>query len=196
MQSRSSEKNSVFLYMLPQYGIDVFLQQAPAYKNKRIGLITNNAATTNQGIMSRVALLQHGFNLVKLFSPEHGIGTNGADGVAQQNNNDSITGLPVISLYGDQLAPHANDLDDLDLIVFDIPDVGCRFYTYLWTMTYVMEACAANQKPLLILDRPNPIGNDLEHAEGPFLDEATCTSFIGRWSIPVKHCCTLGELAR
>jgi uncharacterized protein YbbC (DUF1343 family) len=91
--------------------------------------------------------------------------------------------------------PTEEDLKDIDIVLFDIPDVGCRFYTYLWTMTYVMEACAKNNKPLIILDRPNPIGGNLEMAEGPMLDEKTCTSFIGRWSIPIRHSCTFGELA-
>jgi uncharacterized protein YbbC (DUF1343 family) len=81
------------------------------------------------------------------------------------------------------------------MVLFDIPDVGCRFYTYLWTMTYVMEACALHNKPLVILDRPNPIGADIDKAEGPTLDEKYCSSFIGRWNIPVRHSCTLGELA-
>lgn len=178
-----------------QYGIDSILQQAHIYKHKRIALVTNNAATTFSGELSRVALLNSGFNLVKLFSPEHGITTAGEDGAYQQNITDSVTGLPVISLYADKTAPSTEDLQNIDLVLFDIPDVGCRYYTYLWTMTYVMEACAASQKSFVLLDRPNPIGAELSKAEGPFLDEQTCSSFIGRWNIPVKHCCTLGELA-
>jgi len=177
------------------YGIDIFLQQAAVYKNKRIGFVTNDAAVTSRGTLSRLALLQCGFTIVKLFSPEHGISRSGDDGAAQQNHTDAVTRLPVISLYGTTLAPAAADLEDIDIMVFDIPDVGCRFYTYLWTMTYVMEACAQYHKPLIILDRPNPTGALLENAEGPFLDEAHCASFIGRWNIPVTHCCTLGELA-
>jgi uncharacterized protein YbbC (DUF1343 family) len=91
--------------------------------------------------------------------------------------------------------PAEEDLKDIDIVLFDIPDVGCRFYTYLWTMTYVMEACAKYNKQLIILDRPNPISGNLEMAEGPMLDEKECSSFIGRWSVPVRHACTLGELA-
>jgi uncharacterized protein YbbC (DUF1343 family) len=101
----------------------------------------------------------------------------------------------VISLYSEKLGPSQEDLQDVDLVLFDIPDVGCRFYTYLWTMTHVMEACASFNKPFMILDRPNPIGAILENAEGPMLDETCCASFIGRWNMPVKHACTLGELA-
>lgn len=179
-----------------QYGIDTFLQRVDDFKNKRIGLVTNNAATTSTGILSRVALLNEGFLITKLFSPEHGITCKGIDGEAQYNQTDILTQLPVISLYGEKLAPGKEDLSDIDLVLFDIPDIGCRFYTYLWTMTYIMEACAQYQIPLIILDRPSPIGAILNLAEGPLLDEKYCSSFIGRWSIPVTHSCTLGELAQ
>jgi uncharacterized protein YbbC (DUF1343 family) len=178
-----------------QSGIDVFLEKAGAFNNKKIALVTNNAATTSTGKLGRVALLEAGLNIIKLFSPEHGLNRNAPDGEAQFNCIDEITGLPVISLYGEKMSPSEEDLYDIDLVVFDIPDVGCRFYTYLWTMTRVMEACAENNKPLLVLDRPNPAGIDIAMAEGPMLDEKNCSSFIGRWSIPVKHCCTMGELA-
>lgn len=177
------------------YGIDIFLPKASAYKNKRIGLVTNNAATTSDAELSRLALIKEGFNLVKLFSPEHGLNVKGADGSFQENSVDQITGLPIISLYGKDLVPSEKDLSDIDIILFDIPDVGARFYTYLWTMTYVMEACSLFGKPLIILDRPNPISGNLELAEGPMLDEENCSSFIGRWKIPIRHSCTLGELA-
>jgi uncharacterized protein YbbC (DUF1343 family) len=176
-------------------GIEVFLQAPGINKNLRLALVTNDAARTSTGILSRVALVKNGFNLVKIFSPEHGISVKGEDGVTQKNETDTETGLPVLSLYSDKLAPAEEDLFGIDLLLFDIPDVGCRFYTYLWTMTHVLEACARFNKPLIILDRPNPIGGDLNFAEGPMLDEENCASFIGRWSIPVRHCCTLGELA-
>ncbi|HEX4956639.1 MAG TPA: DUF1343 domain-containing protein [Lacibacter sp.] len=176
-------------------GIDNFLQQHTGRKQLRLALVTNNAATTASGQRTYVALQQHSFNLIKLFSPEHGITTMGDDGAPQYNSTDAATGLPVISLYGNQLAPGEEDLKDIDAVLFDIPDVGCRFYTYLWTMTHVMEACAQFNKPLILLDRPNPIGALLQQAEGPFLEEQHCSSFIGRWNIPLKHACTLGELA-
>lgn len=176
-------------------GIDIFLQRSELFKNHRLGLVTNNAAFTSEHLLSRLALLTNGFNLVKIFSPEHGISVKGEDGVYQNHSTDVKTDLPVISLYGDRLMPTEEDLTGTDVILFDIPDVGCRFYTYLWTMTYVMEACARYNKQLIVLDRPNPIGGDLSKAEGPMLDEVNCTSFIGRWSIPIRHSCTLGELA-
>jgi uncharacterized protein YbbC (DUF1343 family) len=176
-------------------GIDQLLPQQAFYTEKRIGLVCNNASLTADGTPTRLALLQNNFRLVKLFSPEHGLDATGEDGKYQRDGIDSLTSLPIISLYGDRMAPREEDLADIDLVLFDIPDVGCRFYTYLWTMTHVMESCAAFNTPLLILDRPNPIGGNLLDAEGPMLDEAHCTSFIGRWQIPIRHCCTLGELA-
>mgnify|MGYP001423337244 CR=1 FL=1 len=176
------------------FGIDHFLLQKHEFGYRKIALVTNDVALTSQNELTRSALLNKGFNIIKLFSPEHGIAAKGIDGAFQDNTIDAVTALPVISLYGDHLMPGEEDLADVDLVLFDIPDVGCRFYTYLWTMTYVMEACALYDKPLIILDRPNPIGGDMKKAEGPMLDES-CSSFIGRWSIPIRHCCTLGELA-
>ncbi len=178
------------------FGIDIFLAQSHLYKNYRIGLVANNAAVTSLGELSRVALLKAGFTITKLFSPEHGLTTKGADGSFQKNSIDPVTGLPVISLYGEKLKPSENDLTGLDIIVFDIPDVGARFYTYLWSLTCIMEACAESRKPLIILDRPNPLSGNLLLAEGPMLDEKNCSSFIGRWGIPIRHCCTYGELAK
>jgi uncharacterized protein YbbC (DUF1343 family) len=177
------------------FGIDCLLLQKKKFPHSRIALVTNNAATTSNGELSRIALLKAGFSITKLFSPEHGLTVKGEDGVYQPNSIDSLTQLPIISLYGDHLMPTAEDMSDIDMILFDIPDVGCRFYTYLWTITFVMEACALHNKPLIILDRPNPIGGNIDKAEGPMLDEKNCSSFIGRWNIPVRHSCTLGELA-
>lgn len=176
------------------FGIDEIMNQNPAWKTKRIGLVTSDAATTNTGILSRTALLQAGFNIVCLFSPEHGISAKAQDGEAQQNGIDEITGLPIISLYGTKCMPSALDLENIDIVLFDIPDIGARFYTYLWTLTYVLEACALNHKQLIVLDRPNPVSGNFDSSEGPFLEDKS-SSFIGRWNIPIKHSCTLGELA-
>ncbi len=176
------------------FGIDQLLLSNPSWKHQRIALVTNEAATTHKGIASRKALQDAGYNLVKLFSPEHGLSAKGADGEAIHDGIDELTDLPIISLYGAKLAPTAADLANIDLVIFDIPDVGVRFYTYLWTMTYVMESCALHKKKLVIFDRPNPISGNMHLVEGPFLDNLT-NSFIGRWSIPLRHSCTLGELA-
>ena len=177
------------------FGVDHFLQRADKFSHLQFALVTNDAATTSDGTLSRIDLLRKGIKLTKLFSPEHGLTAQGEDGSFQTNITDIATGLPVISLYGDRLKPSGEDLADIDAVLFDIPDIGCRFYTYLWTMTYIMEACAEFNKPLFILDRPNPLSGDLNLIEGPMLDEANCSSFIGRWSIPVRHSCSLGELA-
>ncbi len=176
------------------FGTDILLQQTPVWKTASIGLVTNHAATTNTLQPSRKALLDAGFNIVTLFSPEHGLDVTGADGQAMKDGTDALTGLPVISLYGSKLAPSHEDLTGIDLLLFDIPDIGSRFYTYLWTMTYVMEAAANNNKTLIILDRPNPVSGDLSLVEGPMLNTANA-SFIGRWPMPVRHSCTFGELA-
>jgi uncharacterized protein YbbC (DUF1343 family) len=176
------------------FGIDEIIHQNPAWKTKQIGLVTSDAATTNTGILSRTALVQAGFNIVCLFSPEHGISAKAPDGEAQQNGMDKITDLPIISLYGNKYMPTAQDLENIDIVLFDIPDIGARFYTYLWTLTYVLEACATNHKQLIVLDRPNPVSGNFDSSEGPFLEDES-SSFIGRWNIPIKHSSTLGELA-
>ena len=177
-----------------KFGIDVLIADHPDWKTKKIGLVTNAAAKTNQNQSVYLALLTAGFNVTKLFSPEHGFDTKGADGARIPNETDSFSKLPIVSLYGDKLSPSPEDLADLDLILFDIPDVGVRFYTYLWTLTYVLEACKRENKTLVVLDRPNPLSGNLALSEGPALNQ-TCASFIGRWNIPLKHSCTLGELA-
>lgn len=176
------------------FGIDNLLQSEIPWKTQRLGLVTNQAATTRDLTASRKALLDAGFNIVTLFSPEHGLDALGADGKPMPDGTDALTGLPIISLYGEKLQPTAEDLAGVDALVFDIPDIGARFYTYLWTLTYIMEAAAAHHKPLYILDRPNPVSGLLSLAEGPLL-EANTASFIGRWPIPVRHSCTYGELA-
>ncbi|WP_113636135.1 exo-beta-N-acetylmuramidase NamZ family protein [Nubsella zeaxanthinifaciens] len=176
-----------------QFGIDVLLESA-TFKNLRIGLVCNEASVTNTGLHSRLALLNAGFSVVKLFAPEHGFNTKGDDGAFIHDCIDSATQLPIVSLYGEKLAPNESDLATIDLVIIDLPDIGSRFYTYLWTMTYVMEACANYGKNVLILDRPNPIASEFEFAEGPILEPAN-SSFIGRFTIPIKHNCTLAELA-
>ena len=177
-----------------QFGVDAIIEANPSWKTKRIGLLTNDAARTNKGLLSRQALLQNGFNIILLFSPEHGITTKGADGASMHDGKDPVTGLPIISLYGEKFSPSAQDLQNIDILLFDIPDAGTRFYTYLWSMTYWIEAAAQYNKQVIILDRPNPLGGNFSLAEGPMLHELA-SSFVGRFSIPVKHQCTLGELA-
>lgn len=176
-----------------EFGIDIFLNN-PIYKDLRIALVCNLASITSDNIHSRFALLNSGFNLVKLFAPEHGFDTAGDDGAFINHQIDVSTQLPIISLYSEKLAPSKEDLEDIDLIIIDLPDIGVRFYTYLWTMSYILESCEKQQKKVLLLDRPNPLAQSIDLVEGPLLDNQ-CTSFIGRFPIPVTHQATFGELA-
>lgn len=183
-----------------RYGIDMLLSGLiNTLKGKRMGMVTNDAATTGVAysrlMPSRVAMQRAGIPPVVLFAPEHGIGAAAVDGAVIEDEIDPLTGIPVRSLYGDRFRPGAEQLADLDLLLFDIPDVGVRFYTYIWTLSYVMETCQETGTPLWVLDRPNPIGGNLGDAEGPMLDPAI-SSFVGRWNIPVRHSLTVGELAR
>jgi uncharacterized protein YbbC (DUF1343 family) len=180
--------------MALQFGVDTLLLNDPIWKKDRIAMLTNDAARTSSGVISRLALKAAGFNITTIFSPEHGIHTIGADGALIQDGIDHKTGLPIISLYGEKYMPSADDMKDIDILLFDVPDAGTRFYTYLWSMSYWIEAAAKYNKQVIILDRPNPLGGNLALSEGPMLDESI-TSFIGRFNIPVKHQCTLGELA-
>lgn len=163
----------------------------------RVGLITNDAArlATDVTQRSRVALRNAGLPLVRLFGPEHGLSGVAADGAAVRDDIDVLTGLPVLSLYGERMRPAPESLHDLDALLFDIPDVGARFYTFTWTLFHALAASADVGVPLIILDRPNPLGGDLSLAEGPLLD-LTYRSFLGEDPIPIRHQLTLGELAR
>lgn len=181
--------------MSVELGIDVFLTQKEKYSGCRFGLVTNQAAVTKDYIPTRLALVQAGFSVVRLFSPEHGLDAVGEDGRLVKNGKDELTGLPIVSLYGNKLAPDSADLKDIDVLLLDLPDIGCRFYTYLWTMTHVLEACAQNNKRLIILDRPNPLSGNSNLIEGPILQKE-CASFIGRWELPLRHAYTFGELAK
>jgi uncharacterized protein YbbC (DUF1343 family) len=181
-----------------RYGVDVLIRQPSRWAHwQRVGLVTNDAArcASNPTRRSRVAMLEAGVPLYRLFGPEHGLGAVAEDGAAVPDGKDVLTGLPVVSLYGEQLRPSRAQMADLDVVLFDIPDVGARFYTYAWTLFHLLHACAEYGVPLVVLDRPNPLGGVLEAAEGPLLEEA-CRSFVGNDTIPVRHALTLGELAR
>jgi uncharacterized protein YbbC (DUF1343 family) len=179
------------------FGIDQLLDETGLVEG-RVGLVTNDAArmARDSAMRSRVALQQAGFNLVRLFSPEHGLGASAADGATVAGGRDPLTDLPVVSLYGEHLRPATETLTDLDAVIFDLPDIGARFYTYIWTMSHVLEACAEAGVQFIVLDRPNPLGGELAAAEGPMLDTGRFSSFVGRASIPIRHSLTVGELAR
>ncbi len=137
-------------------------------------------------------LISRGMNVVKIFAPEHGFRGRADAGAHVDDEKDSTTGLSIISLYGDNKKPRKNQLDNVDIVVYDIQDVGVRFYTYISTLQYVMEACADNDKPLLVLDRPNPNGF---YIAGPVLDTAM-RSFVGMQRIPLVYGMTPGEYAQ
>jgi uncharacterized protein YbbC (DUF1343 family) len=181
-----------------RFGVDVLLGHRERWRRwTRVALVTNDAArlAAAPAARSREALAAAGLPLVRLFGPEHGLGAAAADGAAVADAVDPCTGLPVVSLYGSRMRPTPAQLADLDAVLFDIPDVGARFYTYAWTLWHVLHACADAAVPLVVLDRPNPLGGDLSSAEGPLLD-AACRSFIGEDDIPVRHSLTIGELGR
>lgn len=138
------------------------------------------------------SLLSRGVQIVKIFGPEHGFRGNASNGDKVADEVDAKTGIPVISLYGKNNKPTPEQLADIDVLIFDIQDVGCRFYTYINTLDHVMEACAKNNKELLILDRPNPNGYLVD---GPILDDHL-HSGIGMHKIPIAHGMTMAEFAQ
>lgn len=163
-------------------------------KGKNVGMVINQTSVIGKShILSVDSLLRLNIAIKKIFGPEHGFRGNASNGSAVNNSIDQKSGLPVISLYGNKhYKPSPEDLNGLDLVVFDIQDVGARFYTYLSTLQYVMEACAENDIELMILDRPNPNGF---YVDGPVLDTAY-RSFVGLNQIPIVHGLTIAEYAQ
>ena len=162
----------------------------PLLKGKKIGIVANSSSAV--GTINIVDfLIQKGFEVQRIFSPEHGFRLNAEAGQTLAGGIDSATGIPVVSLYGSQRKPNVSDLKSLDIVLFDIQDVGVRFYTYISTLSYVMEACAENNIPLILLDRPNPNGF---YIDGPIL-EPEFKSFVGLHPVPVVYGMTIGEYA-
>jgi uncharacterized protein YbbC (DUF1343 family) len=159
-------------------------------QGKKVGLTANHTARVGNRHLLDI-LLENSVDVVKIYAPEHGFRGIAGAGEAVEQSKDEATGIPVISLYGDNKKPTPEQVTGIDYMVFDMQDVGTRFYTYLSTMHYVMEACAENGIPLFVLDRPNPNGF---YIDGPVL-ETSCKSFVGMHRIPVVHGMTLGELA-
>lgn len=163
----------------------------PSLKGKNIGLVVNQ--TSMIGSVHLVdSLLVLGVNVKKIFAPEHGFRGNADAGEKISDSKDPKTGIQIISIYGSKKAPDKVDFDGIDLLIFDIQDVGTRFYTYISTLHYVMISCADNKIPLMIFDRPNPNGH---FVDGPVLDLAY-QSFVGMHPIPVVHGMTIGEYAK
>ena len=159
-------------------------------QGKRIGLVAHASSYINETHLVD-SMLSLDMNLVKVFAPEHGFRGTASAGAKIEDEKDPKTGLPIISLYGSNKKPKAEQLKDIDIMLFDLQDVGVRFYTYLSTLHYVMQACAENNIPLIILDRPNPNGY---YTPGPIL-RPEYASFVGMHPIPVVHGNTLGEMA-
>lgn len=165
-------------------------------EGQRVGLVTNPTGVDrdlNHAVDLLIDAEEAGdFEVTALYGPEHGVRGGAEAGEYVESYTDERTGLPVYSLYGPTQKPSPEMLDGVDVLLFDIQDIGARFYTYIWTMYYVMEAAAEEGKELIILDRPNPLG---DHMDGPVL-ETELSSFVGLKEIPLQHGLTVGELAR
>ncbi len=167
--------------------LDMFV---PKLQNKKVALLVNHTSRIG-GTHLVDTLLSLGIDLVKIFSPEHGFRGDAADGERIKDGTDTKTNLPIISLYGSAKKPTKEQLDDVDVVIFDIQDVGVRFYTFVSSLYYMMEACGENNKTVMVLDRPNPNGS---YVDGPIL-EPEFESFVGLIAIPIVHGMTVGELA-
>jgi uncharacterized protein YbbC (DUF1343 family) len=176
-------------------GVEVLLKdKIDLIKGKRVGLITNPTGV-DQDLNSIVDLFNknENFELTALYGPEHGVRGSAPAGAYVESYIDEKTGLPVYSLYGKTQKPSPEMLENVDVLVFDIQDVGARFYTYIYTMALAMEAAKEQNIPFIVLDRPNPISG--AKVEGPIL-ESKYSSFVGKYAIPVRHGMTVGELAQ
>ncbi|MFC4263763.1 exo-beta-N-acetylmuramidase NamZ domain-containing protein [Ferruginibacter yonginensis] len=167
--------------------IDIWL---PYLKGKAVAVFANQTSVIGKTHLVD-SLIKRGVKIVKIFGPEHGFRGKADAGEHVQDGIDTKTGLPVISLYGDHKKPTPSDLKDVDIVIFDIQDVGVRFYTFISSLEYVVEACIENHKPLLILDRPNPNGF---YVDGPVLKPAF-KSFVGMQQVPIVYGMTIGEYA-
>ena len=175
-------------------GIEKTNKYIPALQNKKIAVVSNHTSKfykTKSKTHLVDSLLRRGINISKVFAPEHGFRGDSDAGEKIINSVDSKTGIPIISLYGNQKKPSEKDLKNIDVIIFDIQDVGARFYTYLSTLHYVMESCAENNIELIVLDRPNPNGH---YIDGPVMERES-TSFVGLHPVPIVYGMTIGEYA-
>jgi uncharacterized protein YbbC (DUF1343 family) len=161
-------------------------------KNKRVAVVANPTSLVGKTHLVDT-LITSGIQLKKIFAPEHGFRGEAGNGDHVSNGIDKKTNLPIFSLYGSHTRPTAEMLADVDVIVFDIQDVGVRFYTFLATMQEVMEAAVISKKAVVVLDRPNPNGY---YIDGPVMKDPKLYSFVGQLPIPIVHGCTLGELAK
>ena len=186
---KTTEQNKKVVVKL---GIDLIDENLELFKDKRVGLITN-ATGVDSNFKSTIDILNEKVNLVALFAPEHGIRGAAQAGDSIGNEIDQVTGLTVYSLYGATSSPTKEMLDKVDIMCIDIQDVGARFYTYIYTMSRAMEACAKNNKKFIVFDRPNPVSGD--KYEGNIL-EMNYSSGIGKYPILQRHGLTIGEIAK
>jgi len=176
-------------------GADNYQQYLPLLKNKKVGVLTNQSGLINENnsVIHLVDfLIKNKIEVEKIYAPEHGFRGTADAGELIKDGKDSKTGIPIISLYGKNKKPTKEQLKDIDVIVFDLQDVGTRFYTYISSLHYLMEACAENNIEVIVLDRPNPNGAIID---GPVLD-MKFKSFVGMHPIPVLHGMTIGEYAQ
>ncbi|BDU25244.1 DUF1343 domain-containing protein [Flavobacterium sp. GSB-24] len=170
-------------------GADNFEKYIPLLKDKKVGIVTNQTGILSNKKHLVDFLLEKKINIKTIFAPEHGFRGTADAGEHVVDGKDAKTGLSIVSLYGENRKPKKEQLAAIDVLVFDLQDVGARFYTYISSLHYVMEACAENNIPLIILDRPNPNGSIVD---GPIL-EKEFTSFVGMHAIPILHGMTIGE---
>ncbi len=175
-------------------GLEVLLENPKLLQGKRVGVITNPTGINRNGQSIIDLFYDHKeINLTAIFAPEHGFRGDKDAGEGVADYVDSQTGLPVFSLYGKTLKPTREMLNQIDVLIFDIQDIGARFYTYIYTMANAMEACASFGKEFMVLDRPNPLGG--HKVAGPIL-EMSFASFVGKYPLPITHGMTVGELAK
>jgi uncharacterized protein YbbC (DUF1343 family) len=175
-----------------QTGADNYTVYLPLLKNKKIGIVTNQTGILTNKTHLVDFLLEQKIDIQKIFAPEHGFRGTADAGEHVVDGKDTKTGLPIISLYGSNKKPKPEQLAGIDVLVFDLQDVGARFYTYISSLHYIMEACAENNIPLIVLDRPNPNGGIVD---GPVLEKEN-SSFVGMHTIPALHGMTIGEYAK
>ncbi|MEM1406433.1 MAG: DUF1343 domain-containing protein, partial [Bacteroidota bacterium] len=185
--ARSQESNSGKLMV----GAEQPERYLPLLLDKKVAVVANHSALVGQIHLVDV-LLEKNITVAKVMAPEHGFRGDKSDGADISDGKDAKTGLPIVSIYGKTKKPSKEMLEGVDVVVFDIQDVGVRFFTYISTMHYVMEACAEQDKPFIVLDRPNPNGMIVD---GPVLD-LKFRAFVGMHPIPTLHGLTVGELAK
>ncbi|RQO31883.1 DUF1343 domain-containing protein [Taibaiella sp. KBW10] len=172
-------------------GAERFTEYLPLLQGKRVAVLVNQTSRVGDQLLPDV-LLAKGVNVVTIFSPEHGFRGTADAGAHVKSGKDEQTGLPVISLYGDNKKPKPEQLKNVDVVIYDLQDVGARFFTYISSLEYLLEACSESKKEVLILDRPNPLGNIVD---GPVL-ETKNRSFVGMQPIPIAYGMTAGEYAK